>query len=766
MRIAVINPFPNVPQVAEAEWIRRFGAACDRLGFEPVEVITSDDILRCNPDCVLATHEVSAKLTEFPTLGLHWNPPDFFAEDPARCKAVLSLDGHLCGSKSIADWINDFSVGHGKRAAIHDGLMLPSTPDFGPARSLPSEPAIFYAGIHWDGSRHGEIFRALDTHVSLRLYGPPTAWANHHAYRGSLPFDGVSIVEAIRDAGIALCLHKSAHRRANCPTMRLFEAAAAGALIITDDFEFPRYWLRDSVLYVKADSAPNMVVRQILSHLEWARDNSEAASRLAKRSNELFRQNLNLERMLTSLPEFVDQVRKRRSMVLVEATKHEIQPVVEYIVRVGLRPAKTVARALASLAAQTYQDIAIVLVQFHPVPGLDAVVDEFRSRFRWFRHIVVPNNGIRSTSWWAGLKALTADYFAMLDDDDSLFPNHVASLMDHFRRNPKCGFVYSGLIKYEEEPSHYVDAPQFYERRQIYVLSEEDFRNISPMNNVIGNHSWICRRSLLDNDMLVDPEIEWAEDVYFTVLMAERAQFGFTAMATALWHWRSATKDNWSLSHSNATAEASLARWQERLQAVRLPSHNRVAKPTSRYDLEKAVTEDLQFKSAKGVQVPQELNESSIVEFGRCENVTAKPLRLEPKAVYLEEDASFSRHRIEQVGIRVIPKQSYTVDIVARPRGRNHLMIEFRDSEHVAYARATFDLEQARVVARVNGDSVAIGPAGKEWVRCQLSITPTSDVAIFNMTLVDHDGAAIYQGRGQGGIDIRPPIVGRAAQIS
>jgi hypothetical protein len=600
-RIAVINPFPNVPQTAEAEWIRRFYTACDRLGFEPIEVITSDDVIHCNPDCVLATHEVSPKLTEFPTLGLHWNPPDFFAQDPLRCKAVLSLDGHLCGSRQIADWIDDFSTSHGKRAVIHDSLMLPSTPDAGAVSSLPSDPAIFYAGVHWEGSRHDEIFRALDRSVPLRLYGPPNAWAGYHAYRGLLPFDGVSIIGAIRDAGIALCLHRRPHRQANCPSMRLFEAAAAGALIITDDFEFPRYWFRNSVLYVNADVSPDMVTRQIVSHVKWARQNSEHANRLAARSNELFRHHLNLERMLISLPEFVDQVRTRRSMVVGKGRKGEPRPVVEYIIRIGLRPAETIARALASLAAQTYQEIAIVLVQFHSVLALDAVIDTFRSRFRWIRHIVVSNNGTRSTSWWAGLNALSAPFFGMLDDDDTLFPNHVASLMDRFKRSSECGFVYSGLIKYEEEPGHYVNAPQFNgpsekvieERREIFVLSEEDFTNLLPNNNVIGNHSWICRTSLLDSDVLADPKIEWGEDVYFTALMAGRTKFAFTAMATALWHWRSTTKDNWSLSHSNEAAEASLGRWQARLQSVNLPSLNRVPKPPSQYNPNEAMLKEL-----------------------------------------------------------------------------------------------------------------------------------------------------------------------------
>ena len=56
--------------------------------------------------------------------------------------------------------------------------------------------------------------------------------------------------------------------------MRLFEAAAAGALIITDDFEFPREWFRDSVLYVDAELPAPMVVEQIVSHVEWANPKS------------------------------------------------------------------------------------------------------------------------------------------------------------------------------------------------------------------------------------------------------------------------------------------------------------------------------------------------------------------------------------------------------------------------------------------------------------------------------------------------------------
>ena len=160
MRIAIQNSFPNHPVNAEAEWIRRFFVASERLGFEPVEVVTSDDILRCEPDCVLLTHEFSAKLTAFPTLGLMWNPPAFFADDPVRRKSILSHDGHLCGSRQIAQWIDDFSTGCGKRAVLHDRLMLPSTPDCGQAGPLPQRLAIMYAASIGTAPDTGRFFEA------------------------------------------------------------------------------------------------------------------------------------------------------------------------------------------------------------------------------------------------------------------------------------------------------------------------------------------------------------------------------------------------------------------------------------------------------------------------------------------------------------------------------------------------------------------------------------------------------------------------------
>ena len=603
MRIALQNAFPDASHTAEAEWIRRCIRACERLGFSAVSVVTSDDIIAASPDCVLATHHFTPKLTSVPTIGLMWNAPSYFAGDAAAHDAILSYDGHVCGSDMIAQWVDDFVTGRGKQSVIHDALLLPSSPDSGPPAPLPDELRLMYAGIHWDGSRHGAVFRHLDGVVPMDIYGPPDAWRDHAgSYKGSLPFDGVSVIDALTRSGVALCLHKAAHKAWNCPSMRLFEAAAAGALIITDDFDFPRHWFRNAVLYVDPNLPPAGVAQQVVDHLAWARANPAAAQGLATRSNALFRRRLALEHMLASLPAFLDRVRGARGMVPVTSYRGNPPPTVEYVIRVGLRPVEMIRRALDSLAAQTWPAIGVTLVQFHPVEGLDALIAAHQSRFAWIRHVIVANDGNRATSLWAGLSHVTAEYFGILDDDDTLHPNHVASLMRCLDRNPASSFAYSGLMRVHDDEGHYFETRRdptsrapvtTRERREVFTLHEEEFREFTPTRNVIGIHAWIARRDLLDPEVLVNPQLELAEDVFLMASLASRTTPVFSGMATADWRWRSTQRDNWTLSHPSDEADANYRRWHMRARSLTFVQRNRPLPPVPQHDFARAVHGDI-----------------------------------------------------------------------------------------------------------------------------------------------------------------------------
>jgi len=561
MKIAIQNSLPNLPECAEAEWIQRCRIACQNLGFTTREVITSDDIIKFKPDCVLVTHEFSAKLTEFPTLGLLWSPPPNYSEDPLRRRAILSLDGYLCGSTKIAQWVDDLCRKNRKKCLIHDYVMLPSSHDRGECKGLPSNLAIFYAGIGWDGSRHGRLFKALSKiNVPLKFYGNPSAWEGYEShYFGQLEFDGNAAIDAIKDAGISLCLHAAAHREYSCPSMRLFEAAAAGALIITDNTEFARCIFRNSVLYVDLDLPTSLIVKKVYEHYKWAIGNRDAAERLAKKSNEIFRSCLSLEKMLSTLPQFVEQVKTECSMLSSSSSfLSDSPPIVEYYIRIGIRDKSYVGRALDSLAKQNYKNIAVLLLQLYHIEGLDELLLKFQKRFKRINVVIVPSDGNRSASWRLANQMLVGDYVGCLDDIDTLHPNHVSSVMQVFKNDASNGLVYSGLIRLQEEDGYYFDTPNFRgpnektikERREIHAQGEQCSSAISLLeDNHIGRNAWICKRIWFDENLLLNPKFEYSEDVSIPTLLAGKCKFGFTGMPTAVWHWRSASKDNWSLSY-------------------------------------------------------------------------------------------------------------------------------------------------------------------------------------------------------------------------
>ena len=552
VKIALQNSWPNVPNSAEAEWIRRALAVCDKLGFEGSEVVTSDDILHFEPDCVLVTHEYSPKLTCYPTLGLLWSPCSFYATDPIRRRSILSYDGYLCASDKIVEWLQVFLKEHRKRPLIMDGLFLPSSPDCGPAPDLPDKLAAMYAGIHWDGNRYKSVFHSLSQCVPMNIYGPPRKWKHVGiAYRGALPFDGRSVIEAIRASGIALCLHKPEHRAYNCPSMRLLEAAAAGALIISDDFAFPRYWFRDSILYVDAELPSPFIVDQIKGHVEWACEQPEAANQRAR----LFQRSVPPQPQPGSNVGARARVRRSRAAALLYGNgSRSTTPRTDGRIhrQIGFSPVKDLARALDSLAHQTHQRIAVTLAQFHPVEGIEEVITSYRPKFRWLRRHIMTSDGKPSISWWAGLSRTEADFFGVLDDHDSLHPNHVALILDYFKQFPEYELVYSGIISAQQEDGHYIDAINFRgpggstiaETRELQFFDPPEPARPENLDDCIQSNAWLCRSSVWNDAVLRHAGPECVEDL--CKVIAERVAVGFTASPTVVRNWRSSEQRRWS----------------------------------------------------------------------------------------------------------------------------------------------------------------------------------------------------------------------------
>ncbi len=324
-RFAVVKLWPEI-KTAEDECIARLKAAATALGLECVEVHANGERLdrpgafvsHRNVDFVIHLHYDTPKLYDAFSFVALWNPLQFYHEwgYSRTSRNLTTHDDFLsCGCQSADDHVarmirNDanhlapfFSLYH----TTPDAVYPPGLGDF----------KLFYAGINWEAigkgrSRHQEVLKQLDKTGLLRIYGPEIfqgvrVWAGYQSYVREIPFDGISMIDEIASAGIALVLSSQAHKDAGLMSNRLFESVAAGALIICDENPFARKYFGDSLLYIDGRLPAEEMVEDIQRHLDWAISHPEAALAKAAKAQGILREKFiltkNLEAIYTGLAE-------------------------------------------------------------------------------------------------------------------------------------------------------------------------------------------------------------------------------------------------------------------------------------------------------------------------------------------------------------------------------------------------------------------------------------------------------------------------------
>ncbi len=578
MHIALVNAFPTMASTAEVEYIRRFKRVAEAKGHHVYEVVTSDDIHYCAPDFVIATHEYTPKLTPFFTLGALWSPPAFYSGDALRIRSILSYDGYLVGSPDVGQFLDDLEFSTGIRKPRSEFLFLPTAPatTFEPhPADLPYE--LVYVGVHWDGKRHAGLLEQLHASGDIALYGPAGNWRGYDgSHRGEVPYDGVSMQAVLARHGIALCVHKDDHRAADTPSMRLFEAAAAGCLIITDEIPFARRVLGDSVFHLDLKRPAEVNAARVREIIAFANANRAEAEAMARRSHDILRRDFSLETAVDQCCDFVAAAKAATSRryragadFAAASTRDPDGPIVDIVVRTGGRSLAMLRRALRSVDDQTVGRYRVILVDYK---GRDDVAELARTeqtdRVR-IDYVRSENTGLRSTSLWAGLARVTAPYFAMLDDDDAVMPDHFGHLLATARDYPDHPLYYSGVVRVEEDPVEYMHQPNFAgpmdivvpEVRELKFMDSFDLMRLVNFDNFIQSDAWIARSTCLDARTLVDPKLVVAEDMYLYVMLARHGAFRLSPAPTAYWNWRSGSAEN----SMNAVDETV---WQQSLRRI------------------------------------------------------------------------------------------------------------------------------------------------------------------------------------------------------
>jgi phosphoglycerol transferase len=238
-----------------------------------------------------------------------------------------------------------------------------------------------------------------------------------------------------------------------------------------------------------------------------------------------------------------------------------------------------VERALRSIARQDGGTYRAIVVDYKGNRELDAFVGGFRARNMTATYVRSADTGYRSTSLWTGLARVEAPFFAVLDDDDSIAPDHFPSLIELASRHPATGVFYGGTIRVEDDdagaPPPNFRGPldlEFRERRELRFLEPYDPSRLVAFDNYITSNSFIARRELLDEAVLADPELEVTEDVYLYLLLASRTDFRSSFRPTALWHWRQVARDNSMVAVAGDKWRRAASKISYRLRHLQLPA--------------------------------------------------------------------------------------------------------------------------------------------------------------------------------------------------
>lgn len=579
MKVALLNAFPNLLHSAEREFIERCVAVLGALGHEACSVVTSDDTMAFGPDLVIVTHEFVAKTTDHFTVGLLWSPTLFYRDDEERLKAIRSWDLVVpinAETRRVATSLH-FPLRH--RTAVSDLDFFPSAP----VSDLPlpdtSSLGVAYVGAHWDGQRHRRLLEELARVTDLHVYGPAQAWEflpDH--YRGSIPFDGKSLVRTLNRHGIVLALHKLEHVEEETPSMRVFEACSARCAVITERMQGLVDLFGDDIHCVDTSLSPRRLAQDIADIVNRYKAEPALFAQRVTRLHAAFRARASLERLLTSL---LDEVRARKAQASAAVPRGPADPEVSVIIRCGSRPLAVVERAVASVAAQTYARIGLILVRYAEIEGFEPWLAATRAtgRFTFVREVPATGKGVRSASMWAGLRAVQSEAFCMLDDDDEWFRDHVAGLVAVLAQDPGCDVAYSGVVKQEEDGAFLNDHARFKgdlqveikERRALKFMDDYNLDRLLRFDNFIQSNTWLARKRVLVGEVLDDPGLEVSEDVYFYLLLATRHGFRFSGTVSAIWNWRSNAADNSMLAVSQQRWARCGAAVIERLAHMQFP---------------------------------------------------------------------------------------------------------------------------------------------------------------------------------------------------
>jgi len=528
MRVALHHP-SAAPRLARvfADGLR---TALASAGHDAFLCGDSDTVIARAPDLVMIVDPACPKLTDHFTVGFVW---ESFATVERRIDwhgPISSWDLAVCTSPDVRDFLRDIQHPARDGSAVSQRSVYPDIVLEPPRDRQSGGPVAIVRDtpLFEDPARHREFFTCIAARVPLQAYGPDELWGFlGPAHAGPAPDSLVAAGILARHRAILALTRQPAE--SGHVESTLFLAASAARLAVTNIDRGTAELFGPDLGLIDLDHDPRDVADHIAASLEPTR----AAPRLPAAWG-----------LADRLPPLLDEIAALRACVCATPALGTVS----VIIRCGGRPLDFARRAVASVARQAYPQVALVLVAYAGQPAFEALVAELRADPRWtqVRSLFVAGGG-RSATLWTALATIDTPLFAVLDDDDEYFHDHLSSLAAALACDPQAMVAHSGTIHVEEgcfPPAPDNPPPPGAERRTLLYMTPFDPEAAMRLEHKVQSNSWLARREVLSGPLLDDPGLNYGEDLYLFMMMVARHPYVFTGRASAIYNWRSLQADS------------------------------------------------------------------------------------------------------------------------------------------------------------------------------------------------------------------------------
>lgn len=180
--------------------------------------------------------------------------------------------------------------------------------------------------------------------------------------------------------------------------------------------------------------------------------------------------------------------------------------------------ARTIARAIDSVLAQSYRDFEIIIVDDGSVDGTAEIVEGYGKRVTLIRESHAQQAAARNLA----VKASHGEYLAFLDADDSWLPDKLARCVEALDRDSDCVMVYSNMIAVGSDGADL--AIEMIPSPVAHAPSMDDLlMRLWP----IVPSTVVVRRGVFDRAGGFSSAVAGCEDIYFWLLAREQGEFRY-----------------------------------------------------------------------------------------------------------------------------------------------------------------------------------------------------------------------------------------------